>query len=145
MLSGAHLAEFGIVAPVGCHGVEQLLGVAADSNDKRLPEVARVCVTALGAQLRMLKAQILLIRIAGLVSPIRQRTGSSGKIRLESNFVSNAQQLSFLIKYSEKFTKIMISAHQLFPRDERLSKPRVVQQSVDSSAVALRPVHSART
>src|SRR5579864_5608826 len=34
----AHLAEFGIVAPVGRHGVEQLLGVAADSNDKRLPE-----------------------------------------------------------------------------------------------------------
>jgi transposase len=55
----AHLAEFGIVAPVGRHGVEQLLSVAADSNDKRLPEVARACVTALGAQLRMLKAQIL--------------------------------------------------------------------------------------
>ena len=56
----AHLAEFGIVAPVGRHGVDQLLGVAADSNDKRLPEVARVCVAAaLGAQLRMLKAQIL--------------------------------------------------------------------------------------
>ena len=55
----AHLAEFGIVAPVGRHGVEQLLGVAADSNDKRLPEVARTCVTALGVQLRMLKTQIL--------------------------------------------------------------------------------------
>jgi transposase len=54
----AHLAEFGIVAPVGRHGVEQLLGIAADSNDKRLPEVARACVAALGAQLRMLK-QIL--------------------------------------------------------------------------------------
>ena len=55
----AHLAEFGIVAPVGRQGVEQLLGVAADTNDKRLPEVARACVAALGAQLRMLKAQIL--------------------------------------------------------------------------------------
>src|SRR5882724_9322178 len=55
----AHLAEFGIVAPVGRNGVEQLLGVVADSNDKRLPEVARVCVAALGAQLRMLKTQIL--------------------------------------------------------------------------------------
>src|SRR5439155_5938287 len=55
----AHLAEFGIVAPVGRHGVEQLLSVAADSKDKRLPEVARACVTALGAQLRMLKTQIL--------------------------------------------------------------------------------------
>ena len=55
----AHLAEFGIVAPVWRHGVAQLLGIAADANDKRLPEMARVCVTALGAQLRMLKAQIL--------------------------------------------------------------------------------------
>jgi transposase len=55
----AHLAEFGIVAPVGRHGVEQLLGVAADATDKRLPEVARACVAALGAQLRMLKVQIL--------------------------------------------------------------------------------------
>ena len=55
----AHLAEFGIVAPVGRQGVEQLLSVAADLNDKRLPEVARACVAALGAQLRTLKAQIL--------------------------------------------------------------------------------------
>jgi len=55
----AHLAEFGIVAPVGRKGVEQLLNVAADAGDKRLPEVARACVTALGAQLQTLKAQIL--------------------------------------------------------------------------------------
>ena len=51
----AHLAEFGIVAPVGRHGVEQLLGVVADADDRRLPDVARSCVAALGAQLRMLK------------------------------------------------------------------------------------------
>jgi transposase len=55
----AHLAEFGIVAPVGRKGVEQLLGVAADAGDKRLPEVTRACITALGAQLQTLKAQIL--------------------------------------------------------------------------------------
>lgn len=55
----AHLAEFGIIAPVGRNGVEQLLGIVADSNDKRLPEVARACVAALGAQLQTLKAQVL--------------------------------------------------------------------------------------
>ena len=55
----AHLAEFGVVAPIGRNGVEQLLGVVADANDRRLPEVARVCVAALGAQLQTLKAQIL--------------------------------------------------------------------------------------
>jgi transposase len=55
----AHLAEFGIVAPVGRNGVEQLLNVVADQSDKRLPVVARACLAALGAQLRALKAQIL--------------------------------------------------------------------------------------
>jgi transposase len=55
----AHLAEFGIVAPVGRDGVQELLGVVADPSDKRVPEVARACLAALGAQLRMLKAQIL--------------------------------------------------------------------------------------
>src|SRR6202041_2518430 len=55
----AHLAEFGIVAPIGRNGVEQLLGVVADANDKRLPEVGRAAVAALGAQLQTLKTQIL--------------------------------------------------------------------------------------
>ena len=55
----AHLAEFGVVAPVGRHGVEELLHVVADAGDKRLPEMARGCLAALGAQLRMLKAQVL--------------------------------------------------------------------------------------
>jgi len=55
----AHFAEFGIVAPVGRTGVEELLKIASDGNDKRLPDVARVCIAALGAQLQMLKARIL--------------------------------------------------------------------------------------
>src|SRR5262249_22030426 len=53
----AHLAEFGVIAPVGRKGVEELLRVVADPNDKRVPEVVRVCVAALGSQL--LKKQIL--------------------------------------------------------------------------------------
>src|SRR6202790_2343246 len=55
----AHLAEFGIVAPVGRHGVEELLDVVTDPNDKRVPEIARACLSALGAQLRRMKEQIL--------------------------------------------------------------------------------------
>jgi transposase len=55
----AHLAEFGIVAPVGRNGVEALREVIADPNDKRLPEIARACLAALGVQLQTLKAQIL--------------------------------------------------------------------------------------
>jgi transposase len=55
----AHLAELGIVAPVGRKGVEQLLAGAATASDRHVPEVARACLAALGAQLRALKAQIL--------------------------------------------------------------------------------------
>ena len=55
----AHMAELGIVARVGRNGVAELLKVVADPTDRRLPEVARACVAALGLQLRMLKAQIL--------------------------------------------------------------------------------------
>ena len=55
----AHLAEFGIVAPVGRHGVDELLRIVADAIDQRVPEIARACVAALGAQLRVLKVQIL--------------------------------------------------------------------------------------
>jgi transposase len=55
----AHLAEFGIVAPVGRNGVEQLLDIVADPNDARVPEIARECLEALGHQLQGLKAQIL--------------------------------------------------------------------------------------
>ena len=55
----AHMAEFGIVAPVGRKGVEQLLAIVTDASDQCVPEVARACLIALAAQLRMLKAQIL--------------------------------------------------------------------------------------
>lgn len=55
----AHMAELGIVAPVGRRGIDQLLEVASDSDDPRIPEIARQCLQALGEQLKMLKAQIL--------------------------------------------------------------------------------------
>ena len=55
----AHLAEFGIIAPVGRKGVEALLNIVADASDKRVPEVARACIASLGAQLHRLKRQIL--------------------------------------------------------------------------------------
>jgi transposase len=54
-----HLAEFGIVAPVGRNGVEELLNVVADPSDQRVPDIARACLSALGVQLRRLKEQVL--------------------------------------------------------------------------------------
>src|SRR5512140_3849854 len=61
-----HLAEFGIVAPVGRRGVEELLDIVANASDARLPEIARACLAALGAQLRMLKASKRLDEIPGV-------------------------------------------------------------------------------
>ena len=55
----AHFAEFGIVAPVGRKEVTELLHVVADPNDRRVPEIARACLAALGTQLLSLKEQIL--------------------------------------------------------------------------------------
>jgi transposase len=55
----AHLAELGIVAPVGRRGVTELLHVVADPSDKRVPEIAHACLAALGAHLLRLKEQIL--------------------------------------------------------------------------------------
>jgi transposase len=54
----SHCAEFGIVAPVGRRGVEELLNVLANANEK-VPEIARGCLLALGIQLRRIKEQIL--------------------------------------------------------------------------------------
>ncbi len=53
-----HLAEFGIVAPVGRNGLEALLKIVS-GEDSRLPEIVRASVEALALQLRSLKAQIL--------------------------------------------------------------------------------------
>jgi transposase len=55
----AHLAEFGVVAPIGRNGIDQLLDVIADPTDERVPADARVCLEMLATQLRMVKEQIL--------------------------------------------------------------------------------------
>jgi len=55
----AHLAEFGITAPIGRNGIEQLLDVIADPTDERVPADARFCLEMLAAQLRIVKEQIL--------------------------------------------------------------------------------------
>lgn len=47
----AHLAEFGIVAPVGLRGVKALLSVISDPDDGRLPALARTCLESLVASL----------------------------------------------------------------------------------------------
>lgn len=55
----AHLAEFGIVAPIGRNGVEKLLQTIGDGKDDRVPDVARTCLEALAMQLHLVNRQIL--------------------------------------------------------------------------------------
>jgi transposase len=55
----AHLAEFGIVAGVGRHGLEKLLQVIEAGDDARVPPAARDCLLALRDQLEMVRQQIL--------------------------------------------------------------------------------------
>ncbi len=44
----AHLAELGIVAPVGLRGMKALLAVIADPKDQRLPPLGRTCLASQG-------------------------------------------------------------------------------------------------
>jgi transposase len=55
----AHLSEFGLVAPVGRRGIDQLLAIVADEGDTRVPADARLCLAMLAAQLTVVKEQIL--------------------------------------------------------------------------------------
>lgn len=43
----AHLSEFGIVAPIGRGGIDQLIRVIDDESDGRIPPDARVCLRML--------------------------------------------------------------------------------------------------
>ena len=56
----AHLAEFGIVAPVGVPRVKELLAVIADADDNRLPPIARACLESLVRQFLSLHEEIAL-------------------------------------------------------------------------------------
>ena len=47
----AHLSEFGIVAPIGRRGLDQLLAIVSDEEDTRLAADARLCLKMLSAQL----------------------------------------------------------------------------------------------
>ena len=54
----AHMAEFGIVAPTGVPQVTKLLRIIADTDDARLPSVARSCLESLARQFLSLHEEI---------------------------------------------------------------------------------------
>ena len=55
----AHMAEFGVIAPMGRGGGDRLLAVIDDDTNESIPAEARQCLQMLTAQLRLLKRQIL--------------------------------------------------------------------------------------
>ncbi len=54
----AHLAEFGVVAPVGLMGLKTLLVVVSDPKDERLPTIARSCLVSLMTALSTVEQEI---------------------------------------------------------------------------------------
>ena len=54
----SHMAEFGIVAPVGVPQVKKLLAVIADRDDARLPSLTRTCLESLARQFLSLDHEI---------------------------------------------------------------------------------------
>jgi transposase len=55
----SHLAEFGIVSPIGREGLDRLLKIGADTDEGRVPAEARVSPDMRAAQLEGVKAKIL--------------------------------------------------------------------------------------
>lgn len=54
-----HMAEFGIVVPIGRQGLEALIDTIHDESDDRVPAEARCCLQMLATQLRLVNEQIL--------------------------------------------------------------------------------------
>lgn len=54
-----HMAEYGIVAPIGRQGLQRLIATIDDETDTRVPAVARVCLRMLVTQLQLVNAQAL--------------------------------------------------------------------------------------
>src|SRR5262245_49884286 len=57
----AHLAEFGIIAPTGRNGMQQLVAIINDAKDDRIPGLVRSCLFALVIQLEALTKQIAIL------------------------------------------------------------------------------------
>ena len=54
-----HMAEYGIVAPIGREGLQRLIETIADASDERVPPLARGCLRLLVIQLQLVNAQAL--------------------------------------------------------------------------------------
>jgi hypothetical protein len=65
----AHFAEFGIVAPLGGKGIEQLLAIVANAKDR----IGRACAAAMGAATARDGARSAASKCYGLVASNPER------------------------------------------------------------------------
>jgi transposase len=54
-----HLAEYGIVAPIGREGLQRLIEMVVDESAERVPPLARACLRLLVTQLQLVNARAL--------------------------------------------------------------------------------------
>jgi transposase len=73
----AHLAEFGIIAPLGLRHVARLIAIVRDESDARLPALARQVLRVLAEQVEQLQAAVAALEkeLAGWhkSNPVSQR------------------------------------------------------------------------
>jgi len=55
----AHMAEFGLIAPIGRMGLQGLIEIVRDEADERVPASARICLKLLADQLDLVNRQAL--------------------------------------------------------------------------------------
>ena len=54
----AHLAEFGVIAPLGLRNIARLIGIVRDESDARLPDLARQVPEVLATQVEQLEKAV---------------------------------------------------------------------------------------
>ena len=54
-----HMAEYGLVAPVGRNGLQRLIAILGNPDDERVPEVARASLAPLVCQFGLVNDQVL--------------------------------------------------------------------------------------
>jgi transposase len=72
----AHLAEFGVIAPLGLRNVARLIAIIRDESDTRLPALARQVLEVLATQVEQLEVAVAALEkqlVAWHSNPVSQR------------------------------------------------------------------------
>jgi transposase len=73
-----HLAEFGVIAPLGLRNVGKLIAVVRDAGDRRVPDLARQVLKVLAPQIEQLEAAVTSREAAHGLAQEQPRQPASG-------------------------------------------------------------------